>query len=204
MIGRNTTLADFDISHSLDFPFETFLMALIEHSSRVRVQVSEMYSLGSHQNDAHLLAILGAYLVLVMFKTVACLLLFRTKWDNIHERLDLWSLLKLPWAKHDKRNATVKDDNLEDSDSRQVAIRLNRVWKQVPHTQSSGLEDVSLVAMYNQITVVHSNDEFRSLTVLCQMCAGFYKPDSGVVTRLGLRQKHARIAYIITVCAANL
>ena len=185
-------------------PLEVFLMALIEHSSRVRVQVSEMYSLGSHQNDAHLLAILGAYLVLVMFKTVACHLLFRTKWDNIHERLDLWSLLKLPWAKHDKRNAIVKDDNLEDSDSSQVAIRLNRVWKQVPHTQSSGLEDVSFVAMYNQITVVHSTDEFKILTALCQMCAGFYKPDSGVVTRLGLRQKHARIAYIITVCTINL
>ena len=168
-------------------------MALVEHSSQVRVHVSKMYSLNSHHNDGKLWVILVSYLIVVAIKTVACILIYRLRWENLYERTLLYYLPTFIYnfiqgkerpvisqANHKRITESAKPENTCGK-----AVELSGVHKH------EALTGVSMSIMYNQVTVLYSASEFKATTVLRKLCAGFATPDSGEVHRFGPGSRRA-------------
>ena len=177
--------------------FETFLMALIENSSRARVQISETYSINSHHNEATLWLTLAAYLAVIVLRAVACLLIYRLGWDNLHERT-LLSCLPESIAKRFSRKQPSSHASLR-NEEKHSALILSSVFKRVPRSRHH-LRDVNLALNYETLTALyHSSSDVEAVAVLCKLLAGFHRPDSGQV-RQGQR---TRIAYVLPVRAGS-
>src|SRR5699024_7383530 len=161
---------------------------LIEHSSHDRVHVSKMYSLNSHHNDSKLWVILASYFAVVALKTVVCIVIYRLRWDNLNDRT-LLNLFPTSISKpaNSKRTFKVETSNVEShkrENTPREAIKLFNVCKQIAGSES-GLNGVSMSILYDQVNVLYSANEFKSMTVLCKLCAGFSTPDSGEVHLYG-------------------
>ena len=167
-------------------------MALVEHSSKARVHVSKMYSLNSHHNDGKLWVILVSYLIVVAIKTVACILIYRLRWENLYERTLLHYLPTfvsnaiqrnekpvIPQANRKRITESAKPENTSGE-----AVKLCGVHKH------EALTGVSMSIMYNQVTVLYSASEFKAMTVICKLCAGFTTPDRGTVRLFDPRSHH--------------
>ena len=171
--------------------FETFLMALAEHSSWTRVYISEMYSIQSHHHDSTLWFLLVSYLVVVVLKTMACLVIYRLRWNNINERtLRHWL--------HQQNILSRKKKSSFQPENDETAIVLRSVCKNIKGS-SCDLSDISMNIKYGQITVLQSVNELEGMTVLCKLCAGFYQPEKGHVQRFDRGNVPVHVSYIITV-----
>jgi len=183
-------------------------MALVEHSSQVRVHVSKMYSLNSHHNDGKLWVILVPYLIVVAIKTVACILIYRLRWENLYERT-LLDYLPTFFSNFIQRNEKPvipqahrkrKTELTKPEDTSGEAVKLCDVHKH------EALTGVSMSIKYNQVTVLYSASEFKAMTVLRKLCAGFATPDSGEVHLFGPGSRCADpivVSYIHSVILWN-
>src|SRR5699024_278155 len=64
------------------------------------------------------------------------------------------------------------------------------------------LTGVCMSIMYNQVTVLYSASEFKAITVLRKLCAGFVTPDSGEVHLFRSKSHHTDpvvVSYIYSV-----
>ena len=184
-------------------------MALIEHSSQVRVHVSKMYSLNSHHNDGKLWVILVSYLIVVTIKTVACILIYRLRWENLYERtlLDYLPPLILNAIQRKERPVTPQANRKRITESAKPENTSGEAVKLCGVHKHEALTGVSMSIMYNQVTVLYSASEFKAMTVLRKLCAGFATPDSGEVHLFGPRSHHTDpvvVSYIHSVIFWNL
>ena len=195
------------------FPFETFMMALNQHSSRVRMHFGQMYSIDSKYEASTIWLILLSYLLVVICKTCLCCIIFRKKWDNIYERsifgvINFGSLSgkfksKKKTNKKNELEATPDNNDSDNNDDTKLddndpAIVLKNVSKVVPGNEDN-LVKANISIKYNRVTVLYSVNEFECMNVVCKLCAGYFLPDSGTVTTYGFQSNPVRIAYILTV-----